>query len=150
MSLTDQINQDIKAAMLAKEKGKLEALRAIKAALMLEATKAGGGEITESDEMAILKKLYKQRRDAAAIYVEQERADLAETENFQADVIEAYLPEQMSEEAVGEVIEGVIAKVGATGPSDMGKVMGAAMGQLKGKADGGVISKVVKEKLAAL
>lgn len=150
MSLTNQINQDIKAAMLAKEKGKLEALRAIKAALLLEATKEGGGDITEDAEIGILKKLYKQRRDAAAIYVEQDRADLAETENFQADVIEKYLPEQMSEEAVAEVIEAVIAKVGATGPSDMGKVMGAAMGQLKGKADGGVISKVVKEKLAAL
>ncbi len=150
MSLTDQINQDIKAAMLAKEKGKLEALRAIKAALLLEATKEGGGEVTEDAELSILKKLHKQRRDAAAIYVEQSREDLAETENFQADVIEKYLPEQMSEEAVAEVIEGVIAKVGAAGPSDMGKVMGAAMGQLKGKADGGVISKVVKEKLAAL
>lgn len=150
MSLTNQINQDIKAAMLAKEKGKLEALRAIKAALLLEATKEGGGDITEEAELSILKKLYKQRRDAAAIYVEQNRADLAETENFQADVIEAYLPEQMSEEAVAAVIADVIAKVGASGPSDMGKVMGAAMGHLKGKADGGLISKVVKEKLAAL
>lgn len=150
MSLTNQINQDIKAAMLAKEKGKLEALRAVKAALLLEATKEGGGDVTADAEMSILKKLYKQRRDAAAIYVEQNRADLAETETFQAGVIEAYLPEQMSEEAVGDVIEGVIAKIGATGPSDMGKVMGAAMGQLKGKADGGIISKVVKEKLAAL
>lgn len=150
MSLTDKINQDIKAAMLAKEKGKLEALRAIKAALLLEATKEGGGDITAEAEMSILKKLYKQRKDAANIYVEQNRADLAETENFQAEVIEAYLPEQMSEEAIGAVIEGVIAKIGATGPSDMGKVMGAAMGQLNGKADGGVISKVVKEKLAAL
>ncbi|CAG5085673.1 GatB/YqeY domain-containing protein [Parvicella tangerina] len=150
MSLTNQINQDIKAAMLAKEKGKLEALRAIKAALLLEATKEGGGDITEDAELSILKKLYKQRRDAAAIYVEQNREDLAETENFQADVIEKYLPEQMSEEAIAEVMQGVIAKVGATGPSDMGKVMGAAMGQLKGKADGGLISKVVKEKLASL
>lgn len=150
MSLTDQINQDIKAAMLAKEKGKLEALRAIKAALLLEATKEGGGDITEKAELSILKKLYKQRRDAAAIYVEQNRADLAETENFQADVIEAYLPAQMSEEAVAAVIDEVIAKVGASGPSDMGKVMGAAMGQLNGKADGGIISNVVKEKLSNL
>lgn len=150
MSLIDQINQDIKAAMLAKEKGKLEALRAIKAALLLEATKEGGGEVTEKAELSILKKLYKQRRDAAAIYVEQNRADLAETENFQADVIEAYLPAQMSEEAVAAVIDEVIAKVGASGPADMGKVMGAAMGQLNGKADGGIISKVVKEKLSNL
>lgn len=150
MSLTERINQDIKSAMLAKEKGKLEALRAIKAALLLEATKEGGGEITEADEVAILKKLYKQRVDAAAIYVAQSRPDLAETEEFQADVIKVYLPEEMSEEAVAKVIEEVIAKVGATGPSDMGKVMGASMGQLKGKADGNLISKVVKEKLAGL
>lgn len=150
MSLTDQINQDIKAAMLAKEKGKLEALRAIKAALLLEATKEGGGEITEADELGILKKLYKQRTDAAAIYVEQNREDLAETEESQAVVIKAYLPEEMSEEAVAKVIEGVIAQVGASGPGDMGKVMGASMGQLKGKADGAVISRLVKEKLANL
>lgn len=150
MSLTDQINQDIKAAMLAKEKGKLEALRAIKAALLLEATKEGGGEITEADELGILKKLYKQRTDAAAIYVEQNREDLAETEESQAAVIKAYLPEEMSEEAVAKVIEGVIAQVGASGPGDMGKVMGASMGQLKGKADGAVISRLVKEKLANL
>lgn len=150
MSLTDQINQDIKAAMLAKEKGKLEALRAIKAALLLEATKEGGGEITEADELGILKKLYKQRTDAAAIYVEQNREDLAETEESQATVIKAYLPEEMSEEAVAKVIEGVIAQVGASGPGDMGKVMGASMGQLKGKADGAVISRLVKEKLANL
>ncbi|MCB9196902.1 MAG: GatB/YqeY domain-containing protein [Flavobacteriales bacterium] len=150
MSLTERINQDIKAAMLAKEKGKLEALRAIKAALLLEATKEGGGEITEADEAAILKKLHKQRVDAAAIYIAQSRPDLAETEEFQAEVIKVYLPEEMSEEAVAKVIEEVIAKVGATGPSDMGKVMGASMGQLKGKADGNLISKVVKEKLAGL
>lgn len=148
MSLTTQINTDIKKAMLAKEKEKLEALRAIKSALLLEATKEGNnGEVAEAAEMSIIQKLYKQRMDAAKIYVEQDRKDLAEVEENQAKVIEAYLPEQMSEEEVIKVVQSIIAKVGANGPSDMGKVMGPTMGQLKGKADGGLISKVVKQEL---
>lgn len=150
MSLTEKINQDIKTSMLAREKEKLEALRAIKSALLLEATKAGGGNITEEDELAILKRLYKQRVESTKIYEEQNREDLASVEKFQADVINAYLPAQMSEEQVATIIKDVVAKVGATGPGDMGKVMGAAMGQLNGKADGGLISKIVKETLASL
>lgn len=150
MSLTEKINQDIKTAMLAREKEKLEALRAIKSALLLEATKAGGGNITEEDELAILKRLYKQRVESTKIYEEQNREDLASVEKFQADVINTYLPEQMSEEQVAAIIKEVVAKVGATGPGDMGKVMGAVMGQLNGKADGGLISKIVKETLASL
>jgi len=149
MSLTEQINKDIKAAMLAKEKEKLNALRAIKSALLLEAT-SGNGDITAEKEVTILQKLYKQRKDAAAIYIEQKREDLAHDEVFQADVIKTYLPEMMSEEAVKTVVQSVIAKVGASGPSDMGKVMGPTMGQLKGKAEGSIISKVVKEELAKL
>ncbi len=148
MSLTTQINTDIKKAMLAKEKEKLDALRAIKSALLLESTKEGNnGEVAEAAEMSIIQKLYKQRMDAAKIYVEQDRKDLAEVEENQAKVIETYLPAQMSEEEVIKVVQGVIAKVGATGPADMGKVMGPTMGQLKGKADGGLISKVVKSEL---
>ena len=150
MSLTEKINGDIKKAMLAREKDKLEALRAVKAALLLEATKGGSGEITADDELAILKRLYKQRVESTKIYEEQDREDLAGVERFQAEVIGEYLPEQMSEDKVREIIAAVIQKVGATGPSDMGKVMGASMGQLNGKADGGVISKIVKESLAAL
>ena len=150
MSLTVKINDDIKKAMLAREKDKLEALRAVKAALLLEATKGGSGEITEEDELAILKRLFKQRVESTKIYEEQDREDLAVVERFQAEVIGTYLPEQMSEDKVREIIQGVVQKVGATGPGDMGKVMGAAMGQLNGKADGGVISKIVKETLGAL
>jgi uncharacterized protein YqeY len=150
MSLTEQINADIKAAMLAKEREKLDALRAIKAALLLEATKGGSGEITAADELKILQRLYKQRADAAAIYNEQNRKDLAEVEEFQADIIKAYLPAQMSEAEVTEVVKGVVTQVGATGPQDMGKVMGAAMGKLNGKAEGSLISQVVKTVLSSL
>lgn len=149
MSLTEKINADIKAAMLAREKDKLEALRAVKSALLMEATKSGGGEITADDELAILKRLYKQRVESTKIYEEQNREDLAAVERFQSEIIGNYLPAQMSEEQVKEIVVGVIQKVGASGPGDMGKVMGAAMGQLNGKADGGVISKIVKELLAS-
>lgn len=149
MSLTEQINQDIKAAMLAKEKEKLEALRAIKSALLLEATSEGAnGNVTLEAEAKIVQKLYKQRIDAAKIYQDQNREDLAEVEINQAEVIKAYLPEQMSEEEVKSVVAEIIAQVGASSPADMGKVMGLAMGKLKGKADGSLISKIVKESLA--
>ncbi len=151
MALVDQINQDIKEAMKARAQDKLAALRAIKSALLLEATKEGGdGSVSDEAGAAIIQKLYKQRKDAAAIYTEQGRDDLASEESFQAEVIAAYLPEQMSEDQVRSAVKEVIAQVGASGPSDMGKVMGAAMGRLKGKADGGLISQIVKSELAAL
>lgn len=149
MSLTDSINNDIKQAMLAREKEKLEALRAIKSALMLEATKGGGGAITEADEQKILQKLLKQRKDAAAIYQEQGRDDLAQEELTQISYIEPYMPEQMGEAEVEAVVKEVIAQVGAAGPQDMGKVMGSVMGKLSGKADGGMISGVVKRLLTS-
>ena len=145
MSLTETINTDIKNAMKAREKEKLAALRAIKSALLLEASKDGSGEVSEEAEMKILQKLHKQRKDAAALYEEQNRPDLLEVEVFQAGVIEAYLPAQMSEEEIGEVVKSIIAKTGASSPADMGKVMGAAMGQLAGKADGKIISMLVKK-----
>ena len=147
MSLTETINTDIKNAMKAREKEKLAALRAIKSALLLEASKDGSGEVSEEAEMKILQKLHKQRKDAAALYEEQNRPDLLEVEVFQAGVIEAYLPAQMSEEEIGEVVKSIIAKTGASSPADMGKVMGAAMGQLAGKADGKIISMLVKKYL---
>jgi len=148
MSLKSQINSDIKAAMLAKEKEKLEALRAVKSAILLAETEKGGdGELPEEKEVAIVQKLVKQRRDSATLYMEQGREDLAGPENFQADIVAKYLPEQMGEEDVREVVAGVIAQVGASGPGDMGKVMGPTMGKLKGKADGKLISQVVKELL---
>lgn len=149
MSLTEKINADIKEAMKAREKEKLAALRAIKSALMLEATKEGSGEISEETEMKILQKLHKQRKDAAALYQEQGRADLLEDEVFQATVIEAYLPEQMSENEIADVVKEFIAKTGASSPADMGKVMGAVMGQLAGKADGKIISMLVKKHLTS-
>jgi len=148
MSLQDQINAEIISAMKAREKDKLEALRAIKAALLLEATKEGGdGTVSKASEQVILKKLHKQRKEAAKIYIEQDREDLAKDENYQADVIEIYLPEQMGEDEITEVIVAVISQLSAAGPQDMGKVMGAAMAKLKGKADGALISSIVKREL---
>ena len=147
MSLTETINTDIKNAMKAREKEKLAALRAIKSALLLEASKDGSGEVSEEAEMKILQKLHKQRKDAATLYEEQNRPDLLEDEVFQAGVIEAYLPAQMSEDEIAVVVKEIIAKTGASSPADMGKVMGAAMGQLSGKADGKIISMLVKKHL---
>ena len=147
MTLTEQINADIKEAMKAREKEKLAALRAIKSALMLEATKDGSGVVSQEVEMKILQKLHKQRKDAAALYEEQNRPDLLEDEVFQAGIIEGYLPAQMSEDEISAVVKDIIAATGASSPADMGKVMGAAMGQLSGKADGKLISKLVKENL---
>lgn len=146
MSFTDKINADIKAAMLAKEKEKLAALRDIKSKLMLEAT-SGAGEVTEEAAMKIVMKLYKQRMDTYAIYVEQNRPDLAQDELFQAQIIEAYMPKQLSEDEIRAEVKAAIAQTGASGPQEMGKVMGILTGKLAGKADGKVISSIVKEEL---
>jgi uncharacterized protein YqeY len=145
MGLSETINADIKKAMLAREKGKLEALRAVKSAIMLEATKDSSGVVSEEIAVAILQKLVKQRKDASILFKEQDRADLAEDEDFQLEVLSVYLPEQMSADEVRKVVQDTIAKVGASGPQDMGKVMGPVMGLLKGKADGKLISATVKE-----
>ncbi len=151
MSLTNAINADIKKAMLAKERDKLEALRSIKSALMLEATKEGaGGEVSAQVEVAIVQKLYKQRMDALSIYKAQNREDLAVVEEQQAAIIKTYLPAQMSDEEVIKTVQETISTLGASGPSDMGKVMGAVMGKLKGKADGGLISATVKGELGKI
>lgn len=146
MNLSDQINADIKSAMLAKEKEKLEALRAIKAALLLEQTK-GTGEVTNDAEIKLLQRMYKQRMESAEIYQQQNRTDLSEPELFQAAIIKKYLPEQLSEEEIRKVIAEVIVSSGASGPADMGKVMGPSMAKLQGKADGKLISALVKELL---
>ena len=114
---------------------------------MLPSTKGGSGEITPETEAKILQKLYKQRIESAEIFKQQGRADLEEPEMFQANIIKAYLPEQMGEEEVKAVIKEVIASVGATGPADMGKVMGPVMQKLSGKADGKLISSLVKQLL---
>ena len=149
MGLEIKINDDIKQAMLAKDKKKLEALRAIKAALLLEKTgkDVSSGEIPESVELKLLQKLVKQRKDSAVIYREQNRTDMAEDEEFQASIIEKYLPEQMSEAEVEAIIQNIIQQTGASGMADMGKVMGMASKQLAGKADNKTISILVKKHL---
>ncbi len=148
MTLTEQINHDIKQAMLAREKAKLEALRAVKAAILLEAAKDGSADVSDEVAMGIVQKLVKQRKDASTIFKEQDRADLAKDEDDQIAILNVYLPAQMSEDEVRKVVADTIAQVGAAGPQDMGKVMGPVMGKLKGKADGKLISALVKEGLS--
>jgi uncharacterized protein YqeY len=149
MSLAEKINNDIKQAMLAKDKRKLEALRAIKSGLLLLKTgkDTSSGEIPESVEMQLLQKLVKQRREAAEIYNSKGREDLAEEEAFQAGIIEQYLPRQMDDEELKEVVQEIIAETGAASVKDMGKVMGVAAKKLAGKADNKKISLFVKELL---
>lgn len=141
------INADIKSAMLAREKEKLAALRDIKSKLLLEATSGAVGEVTEEVAMKICMKLHKQRMETYELYIKQNREDLAEEELFQAKVIEAYLPKMLSEDEVRYEVQVAIAALGASGPQDMGKVMGMLTGKLAGKADGKMISAFVKEEL---
>lgn len=149
MSLFDQVNEDIKKAMLAKEKDKLEALRAIKAAFLLAKTEKGPAvELTSDAELKVIQKLIKQRKESADIYKQQNRMDLYEKEVLEASVIETYLPAQMTEEEINAAIKAVIEKVGAKTAADFGKVMGVAAKELAGKVDGKVISQKVKEILS--
>jgi len=147
MSFTDTINADIKAAMIAKEKEKLAALRDIKSKLLLEAT-SGTGEVSEEVAMKIVMKLHKQRTETYDLYIKEGREDLAADELFQAKVIEKYLPKMLSEEEIQVEVDDAIAQTGASGPQDMGKVMGVLTSKLAGKADGKVISTLVKAALA--
>ena len=150
MDLKDRIDADIKAAMLAREKDKLNALRAIKAAILLELTKEGApGGLDEAVGMKILQKLHKQRMESAAIYHAQQRTDLAQEEEAQALVIEAYLPKRLSEEEVEAAVRRIITATGASGMKDMGRVMGEANKQLAGKAEGSAVAAVVKRVLGA-
>jgi uncharacterized protein YqeY len=150
MTFTERINSDIKNAMLAKEKEKLAALRDIKSKLLLEATSGSGGEVSEETAVKICMKLHKQRMETYQIYVAQGREDLAADEMFQADVIEAYLPAMLSEDDVRSKVQEAIANLGATGPQDMGKLMGSLSAALAGQADGKLISALVKEELGKL
>jgi len=143
MSFIEQINADIKSAMLAREKEKLAALRDIKSKLLLEAT-SGAGEVSDDTAMKIVMKLHKQRIETHNLYVKEGREDLAADEKFQADVIAYYLPEMMSEDAIKTAAAEAIASMGASGPHDMGKVMGMLSKKLAGKADGKVIADAVK------
>jgi uncharacterized protein YqeY len=151
MGLFEKVSDDIKAAMLAKEKVKLEALRGIKKEFLEAKTAKGSdGELTDENAVKILQKMVKQRKDSASIYTEQGRPELAETELAEATVIEAYLPQQMSDVELTAAIQAIVAQVGATGPKEMGKVMGVASKQLAGKAEGRLISEKVKSILNSL
>lgn len=148
MSLKQQIESDIKKAMLAREKDELKALRALKSMILLAETEKGSsGELSEDAENKMLMKAVKQRKDSAQIYKDQGRDDLFSIEMAEVAVIERYLPKQLSAEEVTEVVKGVIAEVGASGPQDMGKVMGAATKKLGGQSDGKTISGIVKQLL---
>jgi len=145
MALKQNIESEIKSAMLAKDKIRLTALRSIKSLILLEETKSGAkAEITEEDELKLLTKSAKQRRDSADIFQQQGRFDLYEIEMAELKIIQEFLPEAFSEEELTEAIKAIITETGATGPKDMGKVMGAASKQLAGKADGKAISEKVK------
>ena len=146
MALEEKINSDIKSAMLAKDAAKLEALRAMKSAILLLKTSPEG--YSDDTETKALQKMVKQRKETAEIYKTQNRNDLADTELFQAGVIESYLPKQMSEEEIKAEVAKIITSVGASSPADMGKVMGVATKKLAGRADGKTISAMVKELLA--
>jgi uncharacterized protein len=151
MDLSELINNDLKQAMLAKDKRKLEALRAIKAALLLIKTgkDIGTSEIPEDLEIKTLQRLVKQRRESAELYKSQNRQDLFDEEIYQAEIIETYLPKQLSDEELRELIKDIINKTGANSVKDMGKVMGMASKEVAGKADNKTISMIVKEILGA-
>ncbi len=148
MGLQQQVMEEIKAAMKAKDTVTLESLRAIKSALLLAQTEKGaGGELSEADELNQVQKLVKQRKDSAANYNEQGREDLAAPELAQAEVIARFLPEQLTEEEIEKVVVQTIDALGASGMKDMGKVMGMVTKELAGQADGKTISTIVRSKL---
>lgn len=149
MSLEQRVMSEMKVAMKSKDTVALESLRAIKSALLLAKTEKGGGEgLSEADEIALVQKLVKQRKDSAAIYTEQGRADLAEPELAQVAVLERFLPEPLTEEEIESVVVRTIDSLGAEGMKDMGKVMGAVTKELAGAADGKTISTIVRAKLS--
>jgi hypothetical protein len=151
MDLFDKVSEDIKRAMLAREKVRLEALRGIKKEFLEAKTaKGANGELTDETAIKIMTKMVKQRRESARIYQENNRAELAENELSEAAVIEEYLPKQLSAEELEAEVKKIIEQVGATGPKEMGKVMGVASKALAGKAEGRAISETVKRLLAAL
>jgi uncharacterized protein YqeY len=151
MNLKEKIEADIKSAMLSKDKDALRALRAIKSLILLEETKeSGSGNLSADDEMKILTKASKQRKDSLDIYHKQGREDLASAEQAELDIIARYLPAQLDAEALRKEVMSIVHQVGAKGPADMGKVMGAATKAFAGRADGRDVSNAVKEILAGL
>jgi uncharacterized protein YqeY len=150
MSLEQKIMTEMKEAMKAKDEAVLRSLRAIKAEIIKAKTEPGaGGEIDEATEQKFLQKMMKQRRDSLDIFEKQGRADLAQKEKEEMEVIERFLPKQLSTDEIRVALSQIIAETGAATPADMGKVMGAASKQLAGKADGKTISELVKEMLAS-
>lgn len=148
MSLSQQINDQMKQAMKSKDQSTLRGLRAIKASLLILQTQEGGGEVTEKDEMEVLVKMAKQRKDSIQIFNEQGRSDLSKIEEEELSVIEKFLPAQLDSNQVEHEVKLIISQLGATSMRDMGKVMGMANGKLKGKADGKLIADLVKKILA--
>lgn len=148
MTLEARIMDEMKTAMKAKNEAELRTLRAIKSAILLEKTSGSGVEMTEADEMKMLQKLAKQRRDSLDIFQQQNREDLAAKEREELAIIERFLPQPMTQEELEVALKDIIAQVGASSPADMGKVMGVASKQLAGKADGKTISETVKRLLA--
>ena len=150
MGLQEKVMTEMKAAMKAKDTVALESLRAIKSAILLAKTdKGAGGELSEEDEVKLVQKLVKQRKDSAAIYTDQGRQDLADPELAQAAIIEKFLPEQLTEEEIEKVVLMTIDSIGASGMQDMGKVMGLVTKELAGQADGKTISNIVRAKLSS-
>ena len=149
MSLEQKIMGELKTAMLAKDEKTVRSLRAIKAAILLAKTsEGGGGDLKEEDEVKMLQKLVKQRKDSLEIFQQQNRTDLAQKEQEEIEVIEKFLPKQLGGDELKAMLQKIIAETGASSPADMGKVMGAATKALAGKADGKTISAMVKELLA--
>lgn len=148
MSLSEQINDQLKQAMKAKDQSTLRGLRAIKASLLLLQTQEGGGDVTEKDEMEALVKMAKQRKDSIQIFNDQGRTDLSKIEEEELSVIEKFLPAQLTSVEVEAEVKSIITQLGANSMRDMGKVMGVANGKLKGKADGKLIADIVKGLLA--
>ena len=148
MSLEEKVMEEIKAAMKAKNEAELRTLRAIKSAILLEKTSGSNAEITEADEMKMLQKMAKQRRDSLDIFKQQNREDLAAKEEEELAILERFLPKPFTQDELEAAIKAIITQVGAASPADMGKVMGVASKQLAGKADGKTISETVKKLLA--
>lgn len=148
MALEQKIMEDIKAAMKAKNEAELRTLRAIKSAILLEKTSGNDKEMTEADEIKMLQKLAKQRRDSIDIFKQQNREDLAAKEEEELEIIERFLPKPLTEEELEALLKDIIAETGASSPADMGKVMGLATQKVAGRADGKTISTTVKKLLA--
>ncbi|MCI6046606.1 MAG: GatB/YqeY domain-containing protein [Alistipes sp.] len=148
MALEQQIQKDIMEAMKAHDEARLNATRGIKSEILLAKTSGAEHELTDADVLKIIQKLVKQRKESAELYTQGNRPELAEKELSEMRVMEAYLPKALSEDEVRNILKEVVAEVGATGPKDMGKVMGAATKRLSGQADGRLISTIVKELLA--